>query len=273
MHLLYSCSRTLKRVLCFLMSMAVSVSAVTQQASSRLNSRPSDSTVELLRSSALQGNAEAEYLLALRLLDGSAPQRNPSEAARLLASAAAKNHAEARYQLALLHLEGVGVDKSNPDAALLFRLNANGRPGPASYRSAAMLGAMVLAGIAGPRNLEEVRNLMYYASQSPEREVALYAKDQVAKIDVQLQRPLVQREVRESGAVMATAITALALILISGSGPSSQAAGPSPEYVRQCERRQESCHERCRLEHMLLPPNSNVTLSRDICNTQCGFAC
>ncbi len=263
----------LKRIVCAMAAMAVSVSPIAQQGSPRSASGNSQAALDLLRDSAAKGNAEAEYLLALRLLEGSSVQRNPSEAARLLASAASRNHAESRYQLALLHLQGLGVEKSNPDAALLLRLNANGRPGPASFRSAAMLGAMVLSGNAGPRNLEEVRNLMYHASQSPEREVASYAKDQMERIDSQLQRPLVQREAQDSGAVMTAAIAALALLLISGSGPPSQSAGPTPEYLRQCERRKESCHERCRLEHMFLPSDANVSLSKAICRSQCDLAC
>lgn len=78
-----------------------------------------------------EGDARAQYALAILLLRGRGFDRNAAGAAVLLAPAAAAGHPEAAYALAILYQDGDGVRADRREAARLYRIAADAGYGPA----------------------------------------------------------------------------------------------------------------------------------------------
>lgn len=71
-----------------------------------------------------EGDARAQYALAILLLRGRGFDRNAASAAVLLSPAAAAGHPEAAYALAILYQEGDGVGADRAEAVRLYQMAA-----------------------------------------------------------------------------------------------------------------------------------------------------
>ena len=85
-----------------------------------------------------EGDARAQYALAILLLRGRGFDRSASAAAVLLSPAAAAGHPEAAYALALLYQDGDGVRTDRTEAARLYRVAAEAGYAPAQNNLALM---------------------------------------------------------------------------------------------------------------------------------------
>ncbi|MDB5593545.1 MAG: peptidoglycan-binding protein [Hyphomicrobiales bacterium] len=71
------------------------------------------------------GNADAQYELAARYIDGRDMPRDPAMAVQWFRKAAEKNSAPAQYRLGALYEKGIGVTRSSKDAAIWYRKAAD----------------------------------------------------------------------------------------------------------------------------------------------------
>lgn len=71
------------------------------------------------------GNADAQYELATRYIDGRDVPRDPAVAVQWFRKAAEQNNAPAQYRLGALYEKGIGVTRSSKDAAVWYRKAAD----------------------------------------------------------------------------------------------------------------------------------------------------
>lgn len=86
---------------------------------------PKDSELKLLIQNAEQGDAEAQYQLGLRYLEGDGLKKNEKAAAELFRKAMEQGHLDAQRKLSWCHLYGRGV-KQNLSYALQLSQDADG---------------------------------------------------------------------------------------------------------------------------------------------------
>lgn len=86
--------------------------------------------MQLLSPFADQGNAEAQYRMAIMYQNGLGVARSPEQAYKLMRAAAEQGHGLAQHGLGFMHLEGECTQKDPAEAAKWFRAAAEqGLPG------------------------------------------------------------------------------------------------------------------------------------------------
>lgn len=86
---------------------------------------PKDSELEFLIRNAEEGDAEAQYQLGLRYLEGDGLKKSEKAAAELFRKAMEQGHLDAQRKLSWCHLYGRGV-KQNLSYALQLSQDADG---------------------------------------------------------------------------------------------------------------------------------------------------
>lgn len=135
----------------FLLALAVLAPCeVTAQPISRpeFDSEPPASSIERLLERAEQGDAEAQYELAVRSASGTISQPSSEQAIRWLRRAAEQGHAQAQADLGRLYHGGFGVSKDSAEAAVWLRRAAE----QGHIASQADLGQLYYLGDGVPRD-------------------------------------------------------------------------------------------------------------------------
>jgi localization factor PodJL len=88
----------------------------TETMPSNLPMPPAETGPQALRQAAANGDAKAQYVIALRFAEGQGVPQNWTEAARWLGFAAASGLAPAQYRLAVLYERGQGISKDTGKA-------------------------------------------------------------------------------------------------------------------------------------------------------------
>lgn len=107
-----------------------------------------------------QGDANAQYLLAVMYSEGQGVSKNESEAALWCRRASMQGHAPAQFYLGVMYQEGRGVHKNNTEAARWYRLAAKqGNP-----RAQTMLAVMYAEGEGVQKDQAEAARLFRQAA-------------------------------------------------------------------------------------------------------------
>ena len=93
--------------------------------SEQTETTPKDLELEFLIRNAEEGDAEAQYQLGLRYLEGDGLKKNEKAAAELFRKAMEQGHLDAQRKLSWCHLYGRGV-KQNLSYALQLSQDADG---------------------------------------------------------------------------------------------------------------------------------------------------
>lgn len=122
------------------------------------------SATRLLYPLAEQGNAEAQFRMAIMCQNGLGMVSNQEKALAYMRNAAEQGHALARHGLGFMYLEGECVDKDEAEAAKWFRLAAEqGMAG-----SMTTLAMMYQEGRGVEQDEEEARRLYKMAGFDPD---------------------------------------------------------------------------------------------------------
>ena len=105
-------------------------------------------SLEVLRGSAAEGDANAQFALGNLLERGDGVPPHPEEAAQWYEKAAQQGHAESQYTLGIIYLQGQAVEKDYAAAARWFRKAAQQGVAPAQFN----LGWMYTKGQGVPRD-------------------------------------------------------------------------------------------------------------------------
>lgn len=126
---------------------------------------------------AKQGNADAQYNLAILYTIGEGVPQNHVQALEWLSKAAEQDHVKAQYNLGLMYYQGTGVPKNNTLALKWYRKAAESSFAPAQFN----LGVMYANGDGVPRNF--VRAYMWWSLASAlDDKSAARALDQIIPI-------------------------------------------------------------------------------------------
>ncbi len=129
-----------------------------------------------LKDRAEAGDAEAQYELGNRYLNGAGGAKDPVEAAKWFRKAAEQGNGPASYELGLMYREGAGVPRDGDQAVKWLRVACAAQLPAAQYELARMLDRasprqwQELIGGASPKNPQDKQRL--------EKEQAQWEKDQ-----------------------------------------------------------------------------------------------
>lgn len=114
--------------LAFVICMKLALILICVWSFSLLGSQAQEETsivdIPLLREYAQHGNAEAQFELGIRLIEGELVEKNPKEAAKWLELAVKQKHPEAMNALGTLYEQGLGVAQNDKKAFELYEASA-----------------------------------------------------------------------------------------------------------------------------------------------------
>ncbi len=118
-------------------------------------------SINSLEQDAAQGDAEAQYQLALRYKNGTGTPQNLPKAIELFTKAAEQNHAKALHSLGYLYIKGIGVTKDVNTARTFFEKSAALNFDEAMYN----LGLMYQDGIGTQQDYQKAFSLFEQADK------------------------------------------------------------------------------------------------------------
>ena len=130
-------------------------------------------SIEYYKSSAEQGNADAQAILGYRYLIGSEVEQNYKEAIKWFKLSAEQGYARGQCDLGQCYFKGEGVEKNQEEAVKWFKLSAEQGYARAQYN----LGVCYLNGEGVEKNQEEaVKWLKLSANQGEEKAIQALQK-------------------------------------------------------------------------------------------------
>jgi TPR repeat protein len=124
-------------------------------------SAPPTNGIEVLRKSAKDGDANAEFQLGVLYNEGKVVPQDIEEAVRLFRSAADKGLVEAQYHLGLMYTDGLGVPSDAEESAKWFRKSAD----QGFAQGQTNLGTMYVTGTGVPQDYQEAVRLFRSAAE------------------------------------------------------------------------------------------------------------
>ena len=121
---------------------------------------------------AADGEADAQFSLAMKYIYGDGVEENNAVAVGLLERAARQGHAEAAYNLGICYHYGYGVQENLTTAMALYEKAADGGYGKAIV----MAGRFYMEGTHGERNFGKAMDCFRRAMESDDIEAVCYAE-------------------------------------------------------------------------------------------------
>ena len=137
--------------------------------------------LKALISRAADGEAEAQYRLAMKYIYGDGVEENNDVAAGLLERSARQGHVEATYNLAICHHYGYGVREDLKTAFTLYERAAERGHGKAIV----MAGRFYLEGTHGEKDHGKAMEYFHKALDSDDMEAVCYAEYLIGKCHAQ----------------------------------------------------------------------------------------
>lgn len=132
-----------------------------------------------LQQSAAQGDADAQYRLAMKHIYGDGAPEDNVRAAELLTLAAAQGHTEATYNLGICYHYGHGVEADLPRAYELYL-----RAAKAGYgKGMNLVGKFLAEGLHGETDVDEARRWETLALDSGDPDAVAYAQRMLAAME------------------------------------------------------------------------------------------